>query len=218
MRIRRLTFASLFTTLVLCSALLWFSGAQPAWSQSAGSGTIAGTVTDSSGAVVPGVNATLTDTSTNVSRTTVSNEAGRYVFVNVAPGKYDMTFAKQGFSTTKVTGQEVRVGLSITSNVSMQVGATAVHVEVTATGNELQTTDATVGQTITGDALDSLPGLGRDVSTFVTLQPGVAPDGSVAGGNQDQNSFQLDGGNNSSDMDGTQNELCRRPDRRSCKQ
>jgi hypothetical protein len=78
-------------------------------------------------------------------------------------------------------------------------------VEVTAAGNELQTTDAAVGQTITGDALDSLPGLGRDVSTFVTLQPGVAPDGSVAGGNQDQNSFQLDGGNNSSDMDGTQN-------------
>jgi len=205
MRIRRLTFSSVFTNLVLCSALLWLSGAQPAWSQSAGSGTIAGTVTDASGAVVPGVNATLTDTSTNVSRTTVSNEAGRYVFVNVAPGKYDMTFAKPGFATTKVAGQEVKVGLSITSNVSMQVGATAVHVEVTASGNELQTTDATVGQTITGDALDSLPGLGRDVSTFVTLQPGVAPDGSVAGGNQDQNTFQLDGGNNSSDMDGTQN-------------
>ena len=53
--------------------------------------------------------------------------------------------------------------------------------------------------------LDNLPGLGRDVSTFVTLQPGVAPDGSVAGANQDQNSFMLDGGNNSSDMDGTQN-------------
>jgi hypothetical protein len=205
MRIRRLTLSFLFATLVLCSALLWLSSAQPAWAQSAGSGTIAGTVTDASGAVVPGVNATLTDTSTNNSRTTVSNEAGRYVFVNVAPGKYDMTFAKPGFSTTKVAGQEVRVGLSITSNVSMQVGATAVHVEVTATGNELQTTDATVGQTITGNALDSLPGLGRDVSTFVTLQPGVAPDGSVAGGNQDQNTFQLDGGNNSSDMDGTQN-------------
>ena len=47
--------------------------------------------------------------------------------------------------------------------------------------------------------------LGRDVSSFVTLQPGVAPDGSVAGANQDQNSFELDGGNNSSDMDGTQN-------------
>ena len=205
MRIRRLIFSSLFAGLFLCSAVLWLSCPQSASAQSAGGGTIAGTVTDASGAVVPGVSVSLTDKSTNVSRTTSSNDAGRYVYPNVAPGVYDITFTKQGFATTKVAGQEVRVGLSITSNVSMQVGGTAVHVEVTATGNELQTTDATVGTTITGNALDSLPGLGRDVSTFVTLQPGVAPDGSVAGANQDQNSFQLDGGNNSSDMDGTQN-------------
>jgi hypothetical protein len=78
-------------------------------------------------------------------------------------------------------------------------------VEVTATNAELQTMNATVGNTISGVALESLPSLGRDVSTFVTLQPGVAMDGSVAGANQDQNSFMLDGGNNSSDMDGTQN-------------
>ena len=204
MRIRHLMFSSLFARLLLSCAVLCLSGG-PAWAQSAGSGTIAGTVTDQSGAVVPNVTATLTDTATNISRTTVTNDAGRYVFVNVEPGMYDMNFAKAGFATTRVAGQEVKVGLSITSNISMQVGGTAVHVEVTASGNELQTMDATVGQTITGNALDSLPGLGRDVSTFVTLQPGVAPDGSVAGANQDQNSFQLDGGNNSSDMDGTQN-------------
>ena len=69
--------------------------------------------------------------------------------------------------------------------------------------------NATIGNNISGVALSSLPGLGRDVSTFVTLQPGVAPDGSVAGANQDQNTFQLDGGNNSSDMDGTQNTYTR---------
>ena len=78
-------------------------------------------------------------------------------------------------------------------------------VEVTATNASLETASATVGNTLTGLPLDNLPGLGRDVSTFVTLQPGVAIDGSVAGANQDQNSFMLDGGNNSSDMDGTQN-------------
>jgi len=204
MRIRHLMFSSLVARLLLGCAVLSL-GSAPAWAQSVGSGTIAGTVTDQSGAVVPNVTATLTDTATNISRTTVTNDAGRYVFVNVVPGMYDMNFAKAGFATTRVAGQEVKVGLSITSNISMQVGGTAVHVEVTASGNELQTMDATVGQTITGNALDSLPGLGRDVSTFVTLQPGVAPDGSVAGANQDQNSFQLDGGNNSSDMDGTQN-------------
>ncbi len=52
-------------------------------------------------------------------------------------------------------------------------------------------------------SLESLPSLGRDVSTFVTLQPGISPDGSVAGAAVDQSSFQLDGGNNSNDMDGS---------------
>src|SRR5258706_801980 len=65
--------------------------------------------------------------------------------------------------------------------------------------------NATVGNTITGVALEALPSLGRDVSTFLTRQPGVAMAGSVAGANQDQNSFMLDGRNNSSDMDGPQN-------------
>src|ERR1700674_869726 len=205
MRVRRQLFSSLFQSFLLCSLVLSLAGSLPMWAQLTDTGTIAGTVSDPSGAVVPGVNVTLTDTATNNSRTAKTNDSGRYVFASVTPGMYNLTFAKEGFATTNVAGQAVKVGMSVTNNVSLQVGGAAVHVEVTATGNELQTMDAAVGQTITGDALDSLPGLGRDVSTFVTLQPGVAPDGSVAGGNQDQNSFQLDGGNNSSDMDGTQN-------------
>jgi hypothetical protein len=63
--------------------------------------------------------------------------------------------------------------------------------------------NATVGNKITGVALNSLPSLGRDVSTFITLQPGVSPDGSVAGAVVDQSSFMLDGGNNTNDMDGS---------------
>ena len=51
--------------------------------------------------------------------------------------------------------------------------------------------------------MDSLPSLGRDVSTFITLQPGISPDGSVAGAVVDQSTFQLDGGNNTNDMDGS---------------
>src|SRR5438105_9896459 len=63
--------------------------------------------------------------------------------------------------------------------------------------------NATVGDTVSGIALQSLPSLGRDVSTFITLQPGVSPDGSVAGTVVDQSSFMLDGGNNTNDMDGS---------------
>jgi hypothetical protein len=173
--------------------------------QSASTGTIAGTVTDPSGAAVAAAAITLTDNATSTTRTAASNESGRYILANVPSGTYTLTINKAGFRVAKFVNQQVTVGTSLTLNVSLELGQTSQVVEVTATNAELQTMNATVGNTITGVALDSLPSLGRDVSTFATLQPGVAPDGSVAGANQDQNSFQLDGGNNSSDMDGTQN-------------
>jgi len=203
MRVRHQV-CSVFATFVLCLSVLALSSATM-WGQSTDSGTVVGTITDASGAMVAGATVKLTDTATARSQTTVTNDTGRYTFATVTPGVYNLSVSKTGFATTKADHQEVTVGSTRTVNLALQVGAANVVVEVTAAGNELQTTDATVGQTITGIALDSLPGLGRDVSTFVTLQPGVAPDGSVAGANQDQNSFQLDGGNNSSDMDGTQN-------------
>src|SRR5207302_1790339 len=82
-------------------------------------------------------------------------------------------------------------------------GGTTTVVEVQASNTDLQTLNATIGNTVSGDALASLPTLGRDVSSFVTLQPGVSPDGSVAGTVVDQTAFMLDGGNNSNDMDGS---------------
>ena len=172
--------------------------------QTANSGNVAGVVADSSGAFVVGASIALTDKATSTPRTTTSNEAGRYVFANVPPGEYDITVTKTGFRVTKTT-VTVNVGSSLTVDLKLELGSVAETVEVSATNTELQTMNATVGNTITGVALEALPSLGRDVSTFVTLQPGVAMDGSVAGANQDQNSFMLDGGNNSSDMDGTQN-------------
>jgi len=173
--------------------------------QSVSTGTITGTVTDPSGAAVAGAAVTLTNLATSTSRTATTNETGRYVLANVEPGTYTLTINKAGFRVAKFTNQIVNVGSSLTLSVALEIGTASQTVEVTATNAELQTMNATVGNTITGVALESLPSLGRDVSTFVTLQPGVAMDGSVAGANQDQNSFMLDGGNNSSDMDGTQN-------------
>jgi hypothetical protein len=69
-------------------------------------------------------------------------------------------------------------------------------------GAELQTLSSTVGTTISGPSLVLLPNLGRDASSLAIFQPGVSPGGMVAGAMSDQNTFQLDGGNNSSDMDG----------------
>ncbi len=75
--------------------------------------------------------------------------------------------------------------------------------EVTASaGADLQTTNATVGNTLTSASLMLLPNMGRDVSTLAVLQPGVSPTGMTAGAFSDQNVFMLDGGNNSDDMAG----------------
>src|SRR3984957_3177034 len=173
--------------------------------QAISTGTIQGAVTDPAGASVAGATVTLTEAATNTSRSDTTNDSGRYIFANVEPGIYDLAITKQGFRVTKFVKQEVTVGATIQLDVKLELGSNVETVEVTAGGVSLDTSAATVGNTLTGLPLDNLPGLGRDVSTFVTLQPGVAPDGSVGGANQDQNSFMLDGGNNSSDMDGTQN-------------
>jgi hypothetical protein len=179
--------------------------ALPAWAQSSSTGTVGGAVTDPSGALVAGATVTLTDISTNVALTTTTNPSGRYIYVDVNPGVYSIAVSKAGFETTKTLNQEVKVGASLTVNLSLQVGGANVVVEVSAVGNELQTMNATVGNTITSTAIDNLPSLGRDVSTFIALQPGVSPDGSVAGAVVDQSAFTLDGGNNTNDMDGSMN-------------
>jgi Carboxypeptidase regulatory-like domain len=195
----------LVTVSVLCTGLLLFS-ATPAWGQAASSGTVVGVLTDPSGAVIPGATVTLTDISTRETRTTLSNDTGRYVFTNVTPGRYDIVASKKGFAVARIPGQKVNVGAQTNANLQLPLGAATQTVEVQASGTELQTMNATVGNTVSGIALQSLPSLGRDVSTFAVLQPGVSPDGSVAGAVLDQNSFMLDGGNNTNDMDGSMNQ------------
>jgi hypothetical protein len=175
------------------------------FSQSASTGTVAGIVTDPSGAAIAAASVTLTDKATNIPRAVSTNENGRYILVDIPAGTYDVSVSKQGFRISKLTGQTVNVGTALTLNVTLEVGSVAETVEVTASNAELQTLNATVGNTISGVALDSLPSISRDASTFFTLQPGVAPDGSVAGVAMDQNSFQLDGGQNTNDMDGSMN-------------
>ena len=174
-------------------------------SQSASTGTVAGTVTDPSGAAIAAATVTLTDKATNIPRVASTNENGRYVFVDIPAGTYDVNVSKQGFRISKLSGQAVNVGSALTLNVTLEIGSVAESVEVTASNAELQTLNATVGNTISGTALESLPSVSRDAATFFTLQPGVAPDGSVAGAAMDQNSFQLDGGQNTNDMDGSMN-------------
>ena len=198
-RVRTLWFfvsiSTILASLLCCAAL-------PALAQTTSMGTMTGVVTDPSNAVVPGATVTIKDKATGDMQTTTTNNSGRYVFVNLRPGDYQVTVTKTGFSTVSIPSDVIEVGMVSTNNVVLQVGAESQTVEVQATGVELQTLNATVGNQVSGLALNSLPTIARDTSTFLTLQSGISPDGSVSGAAVDQSSFQLDGGENSNDIDG----------------
>src|ERR1019366_4871217 len=165
----------ILTALLLCCAAL------PVWAQTTSMGTMTGVVTDSSNAVIPGATVAVKDKATGDSQTTATNSAGRYVFVSIRPGTYEITITKTGFSKVSIPADVVEVGMVSTNNVVMKVGSEAQTVEVQATGVELQTLNATIGNTVNGLSLDSLPTIARDTSTFLTLQSGISPAGSVAG-------------------------------------
>jgi len=185
--------------------LLWI-GSPVAMGQSSSAGTITGTVTDSSGAAVPGAAVTLTDAATGGARSATTNDKGTYIFPYVNPGTYSVKISKQGFKTTAVSDQVVQVGNQLTVNAVLEVGSVSMVVEVTSsTGAELQTMDATVGASLSGETLINLPNSSRDASTLAVLQPGQNMNGNVGGAATDQNTFQLDGGYATDDMSGDNN-------------
>jgi Carboxypeptidase regulatory-like domain len=188
--------------LAMCLGVLALSLA-PAWSQTSTAGTVAGQVTDESNAAIPGAEVKVTETATAVSQVTLTNDAGRYVFSQVPPGKYNVSFTKSGFSTFEVNSQSVDVGAVLTLNAKLRIGSTSTTVEVTATtGAELQTMNATVGNTLANNTMVLLPTIGRDVASLAVLQPGVMPGGYTAGSHNEQNTFTLDGGSITDDMAG----------------
>src|SRR5580704_13804098 len=197
---------SRFQTLIVVITMLLasvFLNPGTIFGQATSTGTVVGVATDATGAVVQGATIVMTDTSTGAKRTTVTNKDGQYVLVNVTPATYNISCTKAGFEIDQISGETVSVGTQTTANFSMVVGSQSTVVEVQAAASDLQTINATIGDTVNPLEITSLPSVQRDVSTFATLQPGVTPGGNVAGTVTDQAVFQLDGGNNSSDMDGS---------------
>jgi Carboxypeptidase regulatory-like domain len=180
--------------------------ASPVWGQATNTGTILGSVFDNSNAFVPGATVTITQTTTGATRTSATDKSGRFVFADVDPGTYAIKVSKQGFSTAEVANQVVQIGTQLNENIQLLVGAITTTVEVTETpGAELQTMNATVGTTLSGDIILNLPNVSRDASSLAVLQPGQNINGNVGGVATDQNSFQLDGGYATDDMSGDNN-------------
>jgi len=114
---------------VLCLCAFLTLNAPPAWSQATSAATLSGLVTDEQNAVIPGAEVRIIDAATGNTQVTLSNETGRYVFVNVTPGTYSVTIGKQGFTVYKVSAQKIDVGPAITINGMLKVGSTSTTVE-----------------------------------------------------------------------------------------
>ncbi len=142
-------------------------------------GSIVGTVRDSSGLAVAGAEVTITDAATGISRFSATNDHGDFVFSSVAPGAYDVAVKAAGFKLAErknlvLPASETRsVG-----DIGLEVGDTNQTVTVTAAGSTVQTASAERGDLISANQIDDIQIRGRNLPSFLALVPGVsvAPD------------------------------------------
>ncbi len=159
------------------AAALLFSPATRVLAQSAGTGTIAGTVTDTTGAVVPTAKALITDTDTGVSRSVPATSDGTYVAAFLQSGHYEVVISGSGFGTVDRKNLVLTVGQTLTVDAALAVGATAAEVTVTSDTPILDPEKTEVSQTIDTNFIASLPVATRNWSGFVLLTPNVTQDG-----------------------------------------
>ena len=172
--------------------------------------TITGTVTDQSGAAVPGATVTLKNTDTGISRTAQTAENGKYEALSLPAGSYEISAALTGFRTVVHTGISLTVGQNAVVDFALQVGQVSESVTVTGEIAQIETTTATVANVVDEKKVTDLPLNGRDLTQLSFLQPGVikSPAGagafsglgdklSVAGSRGNQNIYLLDGVSNS---------------------
>src|ERR1041385_3983355 len=140
-----------------------------AWSQA--TAQISGTVRDQSGAVLPGVEITATQTETSVTRSTISNETGSYALPNLAIGPYRLEASLPGFRAFVQTGIELQVNTNPVINPVLQVGQVSEQVEVQANAALVETRTSGIGQVVETARVLELPLNGRSVQDLVLLSP-----------------------------------------------
>jgi hypothetical protein len=146
-------------------------------------GVVNGTVTDSTGGVVPGATVTLVNEATNVQSVRQTSPNGYYVFVNVRPGPYRLTIELPGMKTGAST-LVVGVNETVTRNVGLEIGAVSEVVEVTAQSELLQTSTAELGNVIEERVIAGMPLQGRNFTQLLVLTPGVNPVSTAQGPGQ----------------------------------
>ena len=191
----------------LCHAVLCvFVTCGAAWGQAISVTQVQGTVQDSTGAVLPGVTLTMTQTDTGLMRTTTSEQDGRYIFPALPVGPYRLEAMLDGFSKHVQSGIVLQVNVNPTIVITMQVGAVSDSISVTAKASLVETQSTGVGQVIDQKRIEELPLNGRDVTQLI-LFTGAAVEGrttrtnypgtafpSIAGGSTGTVAYSLDGG------------------------
>src|SRR6266852_4394212 len=179
---------------------------------------ISGTVRDQSGAGLPGVEVTATQTSTGISRSTIANETGAYLMPNVVVGPYRLEAALPGFRTFVQTGIVLQVNGDLVINPILEIGQVSEKVEVTANAALVETRSTAVGQVIENERILELPLNGRQVTDLITLSGAAVQTGSsntrttwqggafisIAGGQSFGVMYSLDGAMHNNGYDGTQ--------------
>src|SRR5215472_178178 len=164
---------------------------------------IVGTVTDQQGAVVPGVEITVTNTATNGANSTVSDKDGHYQILDLPIATYRVVASRQGFRTLEVNTSRLEINQSLRVDFHLEVGAVSEQVRVEAQASGVETVNPTLGQSVTERPIVNMPLNGRDVLTLALLQPGVTDDNpddtsashgfNIAGGRTDSITYLLDG-------------------------
>ncbi len=138
-------------------------------------GTILGTVTDPSGAVLAGAKVTVKNAGTGLERTTETSADGSYSLPELPIGTYTVTVTQTGFQTFVATGVTVDVATERRVDAAMKAGQVSTRVEVPADLlPQVETTSAELGGTLTAETIENLPVNGRDYTKLIYLNPGVA--------------------------------------------
>jgi hypothetical protein len=139
-------------------------------------GSIVGTVTDPSGAVVPGATVTATDVGTGQTRTDTSDQNGRFSLVNLLPDKYSLTVLAKGFRKLEQSSVQVTPNTVNRTDIRLEVGQETEQVNVSAEAIELQTDKADTHTEINSKAVTTMPlGGNRNYQTLINLAPGTTP-------------------------------------------
>ena len=141
--------------------------------------SLQGTVTDPSGASIPGATVTVKSTETNLSRSANTTDTGVYSIPSLPPGLYTITVEKQGFRKNEVSNFRVVADQSQGANFQLQIGEASQSVTVSAEAvPPINTENAQISNTVSAREIQRLPSFGRDVFQLAQLAPGVVGDGS----------------------------------------